>query len=258
MHFVADVQGVGRRNGAEVECQHLLRGFASARLYAQKKSFLYAERDDAERDDARREEFLEQLSHIAPEDRVYVDEAGVDEAGVEDTLSWAYGWSRKGSRCQGERLGHRTSRISMAAAWCCGQVLSPLTFQGYCDSALVESWFEQHLCHCLRAGQVVILDNASFHRARRLRELLETVGCSLLLLPPYSPDLLTRPTLTRSSRYGTSSRDASNTTRHNTLVSGTKSMPRSCSPFPIICYNKIAGFCVVRKDHRLRDLRATI
>ena len=179
MHFVADVQGVGRGNGAEVECQHLLRGFASARLYAQKKSFLYAERDDA-----RREEFLEQLSHIAPEDRVYVDEAG-----VEDTLSWAYGWSRKGSRCQGERLGHRTSRISMAAAWCCGQVLSPLTFQGYCDSALVESWFEQHLCHCLRAGQVVILDNASFHRARRLRELLETVGCSLLLLPPYSPDL---------------------------------------------------------------------
>ena len=101
MHFVADVQGVGRGNGAEVECQHLLRGFASARLYAQKKSFLYAERDDA-----RREEFLEQLSHIAPEDRVYVDEAG-----VEDTLSWAYGWSRKGSRCQGERLGHRTSRI---------------------------------------------------------------------------------------------------------------------------------------------------
>ena len=61
MHFVADVQGVGRGNGAEVECQHLLRGFASARLYAQKKSFLYVERDDA-----RREEFLEQLSHIAP------------------------------------------------------------------------------------------------------------------------------------------------------------------------------------------------
>ena len=136
MHFGADVQGVGRGNGAEVERQHLLRRFASARLYAQKKSFLYAERDDA-----RREEFLEQLSHIAPEDRVYVDdagvdEAGVDEAGVDDTLSWAYGWSSKGSRCQGERLRHRTSRISMAAAWCCGQVLSPLTFEGPCDSAL--------------------------------------------------------------------------------------------------------------------------
>ena len=120
----------GQKLSANTFCVALCR-FASARLYAQKKSFLYAERDDAERDDARREEFLEQLSHIAPEDRV-----DVDEAGVEDTLSWAYGWSRKGSRCQGERLGHRTSRISMAAAWCCGQVLSPLTFEGPCDSAL--------------------------------------------------------------------------------------------------------------------------
>lgn len=108
---------------------------------------------------------------------------------MEDTLSYAYGWSKRGSRCLGERLGHRTSRISMAAAWCCGQVLSPLTFQGYCDSLLVETWFEQCLAPALRSGQVVILDNASFHRAQPLREILARVGCSLLLLPPYSPDL---------------------------------------------------------------------
>ena len=99
----------GQKLSANTFCV-ALRRLAARWLYAQKKSFLYAERDEV-----RREEFLEQLSHIAPEDRVYVDEAG-----VEDTLSWAYGWSRKGSRCQGERLGHRTSRISMAAAWCCG------------------------------------------------------------------------------------------------------------------------------------------
>jgi hypothetical protein len=82
----------------------------------------------------------------------------------------------------------------MAAAWCCGesgqgQVLSPLTFEGYCDSALIEAWFETQLCQVLRPGQVVILDNASFHRHQRLRVLLEQVGCTLLPLPPYSPDL---------------------------------------------------------------------
>jgi len=82
----------------------------------------------------------------------------------------------------------------MAAAWCQGedgrgQVLSPLTFEGMCDSALIEAWFEQHLIQVLRPGQVVILDNASFHRAARLRDILAQVGCSLLLLPPYSPDL---------------------------------------------------------------------
>ena len=124
------------------------------------------------------------MKGIAPKDRVYVDEAG-----VEDTLSYAYGWSLCGTRCWGERLGHRTQRVSRAAAWCCGEVLAPLTFEGYCDSALVEAWFVQELAPVLREGQVVILDNASFHRATRLREILAQVGCSLLLLPPYSPDL---------------------------------------------------------------------
>jgi transposase len=40
----------------------------------------------------------------------------------------------------------------------------------------------------VRAGQVVILDNASFHRKAHLRKLLAKVGCSLLALPTYSPD----------------------------------------------------------------------
>jgi len=108
---------------------------------------------------------------------------------MEDTLDYAYGWSLKGTRCHAERLGHRTQRISLAAAWCQGQVLAPLTFEGYCDSGLIEAWFEQQLLPVLRAGQVVILDNASFHRQERLRPMVERVGCRLLPLPAYSPDL---------------------------------------------------------------------
>jgi len=56
---------------------------------------------------------LNTLAAVAPDKRVYVDEAG-----VQDTLSYAYGWSEKGSRCPGEQLGHRTQRTSVAAAWC--------------------------------------------------------------------------------------------------------------------------------------------
>jgi len=127
---------------------------------------------------------LSALAGVAVDKRVYLDEAG-----VEDTLSYAYGWSEKGCRCMSERLGHRTQRISIAAAWCEGKVLSPLMFEGYCDRALIEAWFEQHLIQELKPGQVVILDNASFHCKNRLREILQTVGCTLLPLPPYSPDL---------------------------------------------------------------------
>lgn len=128
--------------------------------------------------------FLKELEKIAVGDRVYVDEAGVD-----DTLSYAWGWSEKGTRCWARRLGHRTQRVSMAAAWCQGQVLAPLTFEGYCDSDLIEAWFETQLIHTLRPGQVVILDNASFHNKQRLQELLAQVGCWLMPLPCYSPDL---------------------------------------------------------------------
>jgi transposase len=108
---------------------------------------------------------------------------------MEDTLDYSYGWSLKGTRCWGERLGHRTQRVSMAAAWCQGQVLVPLTFEGYCHSELIEIWFEQQLLPLLRPGQVVILDNASFHRKARLQKMVESVGCRLLPLPAYSPDL---------------------------------------------------------------------
>ena len=120
---------------------------------------------------------------MPPEDQVFIDQAG-----VEDTLNFAWGWSLKGTGCLAECLGHRTSRVSMAAAWCCGEVLAPLTFEGYCHSELVVSWFEQQVCPALRAAQVVILDNASFHPMKTLRALVEAVGCTLLTLPRYSPD----------------------------------------------------------------------
>lgn len=68
------------------------------------------------------------MSTPAPRSRW--SEVYVNEAGVEDTLSYAYGWSEKGSRCMGERLGYRVHRISVGAAWCQGQVLAPLMVQG--------------------------------------------------------------------------------------------------------------------------------
>lgn len=124
------------------------------------------------------------MNAIAPHNRVYVDEAGVD-----DTLCYPYGWSARNTRCTGQRLGHRTTRVSMAAAWRNGTVLAPLTFEGYCDAQLIEAWFAQQLIKDLQPGQTVILDNASFHRMEPLRALLATVQCALLPLPPYSPDL---------------------------------------------------------------------
>jgi len=108
---------------------------------------------------------------------------------MDDTLDYAYGYSQKGTRCYAEKLGYKTQRISMIAAYCQKNVFAPMTFTGYCNSALIEAWFEKILLPKLRPNQVVILDNASFHRKTVLQALLESVGCRLLALPPYSPDL---------------------------------------------------------------------
>ena len=104
-------------------------------------------------------------------------------------MNYAYGWAKKGKRCFADKLGHFTERISMIAAYCQRQVFAAMTFTAYCDSLLVETWFKKVLIPELKAHQVVILDNASFHRKAKLKDLLKTVDCELLALPPYSPDL---------------------------------------------------------------------
>ncbi len=64
-----------------------------------------------------------------------------------------------------------------------------MTFEGYCNNALIEIWVEQMLVPALKPGQVVVMDNASFHKSARIQQLIEQAGCELLFLPPYSPDL---------------------------------------------------------------------
>lgn len=41
----------------------------------------------------------------------------------------------------------------------------------------------------LKPGQTLILDNATFHKSAKIRELVRESGCKLEYLPPYSPDL---------------------------------------------------------------------
>jgi transposase len=41
----------------------------------------------------------------------------------------------------------------------------------------------------LRGGQAIIMDNATFHKSDRVREIIERANCKILYLPPYSPDL---------------------------------------------------------------------
>jgi transposase len=49
-------------------------------------------------------------------------------------------------------------------------------------------WLETSLVPTLITGQVIVMDNATFHKGGRIEELIQKAGCKLLYLPPYSPE----------------------------------------------------------------------
>lgn len=64
-----------------------------------------------------------------------------------------------------------------------------MTFVGSCNRNLFEMWLEQCLLPQLQRGNVIVIDNASFHHSQAIDEIVAEAGCELWYLPPYSPDL---------------------------------------------------------------------
>jgi transposase len=78
--------------------------------------------------------------------------------------------------------------ITLVAALSPDGLQTPWLIEGAMDSATFEWYITEQLAPMLRPGQVIVLDNLSAHKAASIREVIEARGCSLLFLPPYSPD----------------------------------------------------------------------
>lgn len=154
--------------------------FQAFKDHPKKKTFLYAEREEF-----KRESFIQKLEGLAPDSLVWVDECG-----IETKLDRLYARSPKGQRVYGERSGKRThDRISVIAAYGQKKLQAPFRFTGYTNTEVFEAWVERCLIPILVTGQIVILDNAAFHKAHSIQSKIEAVGAYVLFLPPYSPDL---------------------------------------------------------------------
>lgn len=66
---------------------------------------------------------------------------------------------------------------------------APFVFEGYCNSEVFQLYIDRVLVPTLKPGQTVIMDNASFHKSKKVKESIEKAQCRLLYLPAYSPDL---------------------------------------------------------------------
>ena len=113
----------------------------------------------------------------------------VDESGMNDNDFYPYAYSAIGKRHYEAHPVLYTKRISMIGGLCNKNFMAPFMFQGHCNTTVFELYVEQVLVPKLETGMVVVIDNASFHKSIRIKNLIERVGAKLLYLPPYSPDL---------------------------------------------------------------------
>ena len=113
----------------------------------------------------------------------------VDEMGANISLYPLYAYSARGRRAHAKVPRNRGKNTTLLASMTAEGMGSCVAVEGTTTAAVFEAYVEQVLVPTLRLGQVVVLDNLSSHKGGRVRELVESRGCELLFLPPYSPDL---------------------------------------------------------------------
>jgi transposase len=113
----------------------------------------------------------------------------VDEMGANVSLSPLYAWSPKGQRAFGSAPRNWGKNVTLLASITRKGLGACLAVEGSMTREVFETYLEHVLAPTLKPGQMVVMDNLSAHKGRRVKEIIEGRCCELLYLPPYSPDL---------------------------------------------------------------------
>ena len=147
------------KGGTEVETSEVF-GVSRATLHKWKK--LKRETGSLEE---KRSEFVKKIAEFDKKQLVFVDECGIQK-----NLYSEYGWARKGEVIYAEISGKRSAKINLVAALCNKKILAPLPFYGNANAKLISNWIKHYWIPELSPDQVVVLDNAPFHKKRMMKE----------------------------------------------------------------------------------------
>jgi transposase len=113
----------------------------------------------------------------------------VDECGTHTSLALIYGYAARGERLYLPVPRSRGKNTTLLSSMTLSGMGPSLTVEGSTTARVFETYIEKVLLPSFKEGQIVVMDNLSAHRPKRIRELIEQHGCELLYLPAYSPDL---------------------------------------------------------------------
>ncbi len=138
----------------------------------------------SERDERRRSSFREYVRSIVSERFVFVDECSTNIS-----LSPIYARAPKGERARGKAPRNWGKNVSLICAIDAGGTKPSMSVEGAVNGKAFETYVEHFLAPTLKRGQIVVMDNLSVHKSKRVERRIEEAGATLLFLPPYSPDL---------------------------------------------------------------------
>lgn len=128
--------------------------------------------------------YWQRIRDIAPEDLVFIDEAGANLAMIR-----LYARSLRGQRAVGSRPYQRGQNVSMVEALSLHGPIATLQVLGAMDGLTFEAYIVRRVIPRLWAGACLVMDNSPTHNLTPDSEsALEAVGARLIKLPPYSPD----------------------------------------------------------------------
>lgn len=133
--------------------------------------------------EARDSFFAEQLKDV-PLDQVVV----LDESYATTTFTRLRGRCPRTQRLQAAVPAGHWKTLTMIAAITVKGVLTAGSIDAATDRDVFQTFVNELLVPTLQPGMVVVMDNLAAHKVQGIANAIESAGCRLVYLPPYSPD----------------------------------------------------------------------
>lgn len=109
---------------------------------------------------------MAEIEQVNPKNLVFLDETGIDEY-----LQRDYARAKREKQVISDVYGKKLGRISVIAAWLpqAKEMIAPYVFNGYTDSKRFNGWLKKCLLPELKEGQIIVMDNAAFHKSKETK-----------------------------------------------------------------------------------------
>lgn len=113
----------------------------------------------------------------------------LDESGVNIDMVRRYGRAKNKERVHDYAPKKTPKKTTLVSSVRLDGTLAYEFFQGSLNGQNFLNYIQNTLVPTLKKGDIVVMDNLSCHKVKGIKEAIESVGASVLYLPPYSPDL---------------------------------------------------------------------